>query len=111
MEPLKGIVIQSGRIARIRLSSGGIIEIQNRPDLERGASVEIDWDYTKDRARNVWLKGKRPRMAEPVGEEAEVQDELIDDAFTPHGPKTITHALLGVDDEEEQDLHFPDFGG
>ena len=79
MIALKGLVIKSGH-AETKISlfnGGGVLRTFDRPDLKRGMSVEIDFDYTKLEIRNVWIAGTRPTFDEPVAEVEEVDDDTF----------------------------------
>ena len=58
----------------IKLSNGGVITVPRSPELERGAKVEVDWDYTKEKARAIWLYGQGPERMEPEGKPVNIDN-------------------------------------
>jgi len=75
MRPLDGIVVRVGNTTTdIKLSNGGVIPVPTSPGFERGTKVEVDWDYTRNKVRAVWLRGKRLSNIEPEGKPININD-------------------------------------
>ena len=60
MRPLKGVVVRYGRASMdIKLESGNTVTTTLVKGIERGDVVEVNYDYTHGRVRNMRLAGTR----------------------------------------------------
>lgn len=50
---------------KIQLESGNVITTGPVKGIGNGSQVEISFDFTKNKVRNIWLKGER-NIIEPV---------------------------------------------
>ncbi len=86
MRPLKGIVVKVGwGIVRkgymsIELESGNTITTKRIKNIKRGNKVEVAYDFTHNRVRDVWLEGQKPGVSTPdkphnIPEEFELPDK------------------------------------
>lgn len=65
MAPLRGVVIKTGAILVIQLSSGANIEAETDKDFRLGDPIWILFDYTQAKVAGVWTEAERYYDGDP----------------------------------------------
>ncbi len=72
MEPLRGVVIETGATTTIRLRSGARLDIPGRRDLRLGDVCFVLFDYTRLEIRDVWTEEEYYALEECSGDETQL---------------------------------------
>jgi hypothetical protein len=103
MRPLKGIILSvSGGWMKIHLAAGDTITTRRVTGMKRGERVEVSYDFTRNRVRDIRLAGEKdePKLIEPKDEEVELHPpEEETGSETPPTPDLSRPKF--EDDEEE----------
>ena len=120
MRPLKGIVVKVRKgYMEIELESGNTITTKKVSGLTRGSKVDVLYDFTRNRVRDVWLENHRPVVSLPEELEEEVKEEeegdrgfsspVFNGAEEPSWVAFAGDDRFGEEEEDEEDWQEDNF--
>jgi len=119
MRPLKGIVVKVRKgFMEIDLESGNTITTKKVSKMVRGSRVDVLYDFTHNRVRDIWLENSQSWVSLPEELEEEVKEEeqefreFSSPVFDDEEGEPVGNALADDDlfgEEEDEDSWLDDY--
>lgn len=119
MRPFKGVVVKVRKgYMKIELESGNTITTKKVGGLTRGSKVDVLYDFTRNRVRDVWLENCQPVVSLPEELEEEVKEEegdrefsapVFNEAEEPGWAAFADDDRFGKEEEDEEDWQEDNF--